>query len=129
METGMHWLSLFGHRPYGEDDRNSSLWKGLQGSWGARVNTAAFHAGKNPESEGYFRVPEALYNAALPKVTLVKALNQCIAKKYLHTLPDDKTPAKKWDEVVRTCREVEEKGVIYSFYFDEIRHGLHELGF
>lgn len=123
---GTHfWLSLFGNRPY-KDERLGR--RAYEGSYDPSV-VGNFNPGSDASREGYFRVPEAFYKAVLPKVTLVKILNRCIDKKYLHTLPDDKTPAKKWDEIVRTCKEVEEQGVIYDFYFDEIRPGLRELGF
>lgn len=114
-ESGIHWLSLAGNRPYDKDDKNSTLWRGMAGSWGTRVNTPAFDPGPAPESKGYFRVSEAFNKAALPKVTLVKVLNWCINQRYAR----DTRPIhikgmsdEAWQSFDARCRATEEHGVI-----------------
>lgn len=124
-ESGIHWLSLFGDRPY-KDDTDTTLLKGYEGSYRPGIKST-FKPGPNPEKNGYLRVPEAFYKGVLPKVTLVKVVNNCIVKRYLRTLPNDKTPADEWEQITQICREVEEQGLIYDFY--ERRYGLYKLRF
>lgn len=126
-ETGVHWLSLFGNRPYDKDDRDSTLWMGLQGGWGPRVKTITFDPVPTPESKGYFRVPEAFYRGVLPKVTLVKVLNDCINYHYAYTYRKEKAAADHWAEIFRTCKATEEQGLIYDFFHKKF--GLDESGY
>lgn len=126
-ETAVHWLSLFGERPYDQDDRDSTLWRGMQGSWGGLVKTVAFDPGPSPESNGYFRVPEAFNKAALPKVTLVKMLNDCINYRHAYKNRKDKASAEHWIEIFRICKDAEEQGLIYDFFHKT--YGLVDSGY
>lgn len=114
-KAGIHWLSLFGNRPYEQDARDSDLWSGMHGSWGGRVKTTNFNPGPNPESKGYFRVPETLNKAALPKVTLVKVLNWCINQRYARDTKPIHTKGmsdETWQAFDARCRATERHGVI-----------------
>lgn len=128
--TGIHWLSLFGKRPYDKDDLDSTLWRGMQGSWGVRVKTTAFDPGPNPQSKGYFRVPEAFNKAALPKAALVKVMNWCIRQK--HSPSDWKTNGQtiSWQQLMYRCDEAELNGRILPdprYHFG--KEGLQDTGY
>jgi len=117
-----YWLSLFGQRPYTAGVRG----KAREGSYDPSI-TGNFNPGARAKEQGYFRVPQAFYSEVLPKVTLVKVLNNCITKKHVFGLPGDKTSVEQREKIILMCQEIEEQGVIYDLY--KQRHGLYELGF
>lgn len=123
LDTIHFWLSLFGHRPYKEGSLSTAVhgshMRGMKGS---------FDPGSEPIKEGYFRVPEAFYRTVLPKVTLVKVLNDCVRYHHAYTLPNKGSP-ESWAKLFSACKEIEERGVIYSFPFSNVVKGLDELGF
>jgi hypothetical protein len=122
--TNHFWLSLFGNRPYKE----GRLSKALHGSYLPRLQ-GSFEPGPEPAKNGYFfRVPEKFYRAVLPKVTLAKALNDCIGRRYASTLPN-KASAEKWAEIFAACEDMEHNGTIYNLLGGKISEGLSELGF
>ena len=120
-----YWFSLFGTHPYLEGPSgkaiSGSYMRGVQGS---------FNPGPTPIKEGYFRMPEAFYQAVLPKVTLAKALNTCIGLRHASTLPN-KATAERWAEIFAACEDTEKNGTIYDLVLirDKIRKGLSNLGF
>ena len=113
-DGGVHWLSLNGERPYsrGKDGRYSTLWSGARGLYNSNIQSI-FAPGPNPESKGYFRVPEVFAREVLPKVTLVKVLNWCIQKKHAHANPVGKPmPPELWQQIADRCEEAEQRGRI-----------------
>lgn len=122
-ESTHFWLSLFGKHPYLEGPRGKALSgghvRGLQGS---------FNSGPAPVKEGYLRMPEAFYRAVLPKVTLVKALNECINQRHVFSLPN-KWPPESWAKVFAACEDMEKNGTIYSVLGGRVSEGLSDIGF
>lgn len=121
---GTHlWLSLFGKHPYLEGPRgkafSGSYMRGVQGS---------FKPGPTSDKEGYFRMPEVFYHAVLPKVTLAKALNDCIGQRHSYALPN-KGSAETWAKVFSACEDMEQNGTIYEVIGGRVREGLPDLGF
>jgi len=118
-----YWLSLFGSHPYlegpGGKARSGSYMRGVQDS---------FNPGPTPVKEGYFRMPEAFFQAVLPKVTLAKALNICISKRHVSALPN-KAPTEWWTSVFSACQDMEQNGTIYNLLGGKVSEGLSELGF
>jgi len=130
-DGGIHWLSLFGNRPY-HDDAALQTTKALSSGFLQNMKSK-FNPGQHPEKDGYFRVPEAFYRAVLPKVTLVKAINACVNYRHAYTLPNKGTP-EKWAKLFGACKEIEELGVIYdlvhgSVFYGEPVKALRETGF
>lgn len=117
MKGGAHWLSLLGERPYNRDkDGNySTLWGAVHGTYQPGIKSI-FDPGFVPESKGYFRVPEAFNKAVLPKVTLVKVMNNCINQKDAYRKRTGAKPEDSGEKVFRTCRDIEELGVIRDVY-------------
>ena len=120
-----YWISLLGTHPYLEGSGGRALsgsyMRGMQGS---------FNPGPAPVKEDYFRMPDAFYQAVLPKVTLAKALNTCIGLRHASTLPN-KATAERWAEIFAACEDTEKNGTIYDLVLirDKIREGLSNLGF
>lgn len=79
--------------------------------------------------QGYARVPEALYEAVLPKVTLAKAINQCIALRagYAHGTRKDVRGSKA--RTLAACDSIERKGEIFEITPEGAVRGWHKLGF
>jgi hypothetical protein len=117
------WFSLFGTHPYLTGPRGKSLsgsyMHGIQGS---------FNPGPTPAKEGYFRMPESFYQAVLPKVTLAKALNDCIGLRHASTLPN-KASMEEWAEVFAACKYMEQNGTIYNVRGKRVSEGLSKIGF
>lgn len=118
-----YWLSLFGTHPYLERPGGKALsgshMRGMQGS---------FNPGPAPNKDGYFRMPEAFYQAVLPKVTLAKALNECINQRHVSSLPN-KWPQESWAKVFAACEEMETNGTVYNVLSGRVSEGLSNLGF
>jgi hypothetical protein len=124
-QGGGIWLSLFGKRPFKNTD-DSSLLGGFQGAV-IRGYREVFEPGKNPAKDGYFRFPEAFYEAVLPKATLAKSLNDCTLNKYALLVKSMNTS--EWDKqrLLKNCEGIEKQGLIYDFYYD--RPGRYDVGF
>jgi hypothetical protein len=118
-----YWLSLLGKHPY----REGSGGRALSGSY-MRGIRGSFNPGPVPDKEGYFRMPEAFYHAVLPKVTLAKALNDCIGLRHASTLPN-KASVEEWTEVFAACKDMEQNGTIYNVRGKRVIEGLSNLGF
>lgn len=104
-EKGILWLSLFGDNPYGI--------KGPQIRSYRRDIKLTFDPGPNPERAGYVRMPEALYRALLPKVTLAKMLNWCINQEFAFSTRRGRGVSQEVsDGISRRCRDAEERGKI-----------------
>lgn len=128
LEGGSHWLSLLGERPW--DQTVSISPKAAHGVHNPRI-TAPFDPGSDPESMGYFRVPEAINKEALPKATLIKVLNWCIVKKHYHTNPVGKPmPAESWQPIADRCEAAENRGEIFPDpQYHLGKSGLQDRGF
>ena len=105
-EKGIIWLSLFGDNPY--DIKGPPKQRSY-----TRDIKLTFDPGPNPERSGYVRMPEALYRALLPKVTLAKMLNWCIGEEFAHsTRRGEHVSQEVWDGISRRCRDATERGKI-----------------
>lgn len=118
-----YWLSLLGKHPYLE----SPSGKARSGSY-VRDAHGSFNPGPAPNKDGYFRMPEAFYQAVLPKVTLAKALNECINQRHVSSLPN-KWPQESWAKVFAACEEMEKNGTVYNVLGGRVSEGLSNLGF
>lgn len=107
-EKGILWLSLFGDNPYGIISRYSHQKESY-----TRDIKLTFDPEPNPERAGYVRMPEALYKALLPKVTLAKMLNWCINQEFVPPTRTGKEVSQEVREgISRRCRDAEERGKI-----------------
>jgi len=122
-DTVHFWLSLLGDRPY----KMGPLSKAFLGSH-IRGMQGSFDPGAEPMKDGYFRIPEAFYRAVLPKVTLAKALNDCIGLRHTSAALN-KGSQEAWEKVYAACQEMEESGTIYNVLGGRVVEGLSELGF
>lgn len=119
-DQGIFWLSLLGKSPYFQEiDEKSRL--AVKGSY--KKTDITFEPGAHPEEKGYVKLPRSFYEVALPKMTLIKALNVCIAdKQYLN-----KASKEAQEDLLKHCNEMEKTGVIYDLYNN--RYGLTNGGF
>lgn len=105
-EGGVHWLSLLGERPW--DKREGAPPKAIHGTYDPR-KSFSFDSGPDPESKGFFRVPEAFNKAALPKAALIKVLNWCIHNEKVGNRP---IPEDASRSIANRCAEARMNGRI-----------------
>lgn len=131
-EKGSHWLSLQGERPYSrdKDGNDPTLWGAVHGTYRPGIKST-FDPGPDPESKGYFRVPEAFNKAALPKVTLIKVMNWCIGQRHSHAHPVGKPMSpESWEPIAYTCDEVEHHGrILPDPRYYSGKEGLQDTGY
>jgi hypothetical protein len=126
-KAGIHWISLLGERPW--DQTVSVSPKAAHGVYNPRV-IRPFDPGSDPESMGYFRVPEALNREALPKSTLIKVLNWCISQKWKPSDWRVNGRTIHMDELLERCDEVEQRGrVLPDTRYHPGKEGLQDQGF
>ncbi|HJV74937.1 MAG TPA: hypothetical protein VJ654_11995 [Noviherbaspirillum sp.] len=124
---GRHWLSLFGERPW--DKTESGPPKARHGQYDRNVN-ALFDSGHNPETRGYFPIPEAFNKVALPKAALIKVLNWCISKKDAHAKPVTPMPVESWEAIAYRCELAEQEGkILPDPQYHLGKKSLQEFGF
>lgn len=125
--VGAHWLSLLGERPW--DQTISPSPKAAYGVYNPRV-AGSFDPGSDPESMGYFRIPEAFNKEALPKATLIKVLNWCISQKWKPSDWRVNGQTIHVNELLERCDEVEQRGrVLPDTRYHPGKEGLQDQGF
>ncbi|MEK6658199.1 MAG: hypothetical protein AABY36_00795, partial [Campylobacterota bacterium] len=99
------------------------------------MNNITFDSGNHPEEHGFIRLPEAFYNVALQKMTLIKDLNYCIVMKHAHENPvaTSEKSTQAYNEFSEWCEDAEKNGIIFNpsdYLFQRPkRNGLFETGF
>lgn len=127
--TGIFWLSLFSKLPYSGELSHAS-----KGSY-KDMNNITFDSGNHPEEHGFIRLPEAFYNVALQKMTLIKDLNYCIVMKHAHENPvaTSEKSTQAYNELSKWCEDAAKNGIIFNpsdYLFQRPkRDGLFETGF
>lgn len=79
--------------------------------------------------KGYVLLPESFYETVLPKVTLIKSMNQCIAERSAYARGSSKDISGAKDRILAACEAVEQKGEIYHIGLDGLLRGWHGIGF
>lgn len=122
--TGIFWISLFGKLPYKNENALNSP-RALAGMY-TDINTS-FQPGIYPENNGYIRLPQSFQHVVLPKVTLIKSINQCITYVYGYEKRKKKIPIDIGNQLYSHCRDLKEDGLVYDFYNKKI--GYSGTGF
>lgn len=127
--TGVFWLSLFSELPFSGELSHASM-----GSYRDMDDIKNF-PGIHPEERGYICLPQSFQHIALPKVTLIKDLNRCIAAQYSHENPvaTSEKATQAYNEFSKWCEDAEKNGIIFNpsdYLFQRPkRNGLFETGF
>lgn len=124
---GEHWLSLLGERPW--DKTQGGPPKAVYGQYDRSINLG-FNPNANSESKSHLRVPGAFNNAALPKATLIKAMNWCI--RHRHSQSDWRVNGQtiSWQQMMQRCEEAERHGrILPDPRYYPGKEGLQDAGY
>lgn len=126
-----YWILLLGELPFDlggkphpynySDQFKKWLWSGT------------FNAGRDDHAlaKGFVRVPEALYRAVLPRVALIKSVNECVTWRARYVRAPRKDPLERFKTAIfAACDDVETKGEIYDLSMTgRVVHGRQDPRF
>lgn len=127
-----HWIWLFGELSY---NKEGSPWVHRYSErftkWMGWRDGGTFDPGPlaHTLANGHVRVPEAFYEAVLPKVTLIKAVNQCLMYRNGYEVGRVKDIDGSKARHMKACEEVEREGTIYEYSLNGLVKGWHQVGF
>jgi hypothetical protein len=124
-----YWIWIFGELSFNPHTGSNPYW--YSDAFRRWLSEGTFNAGPLDKAlaQGYVRLPEVLFESVLPKVTLIKAVNQCIGLRsgYSRGTVKDVDGSKRED--MAACAAVEERGEIYQITTRGPIRGWRGLGF
>jgi hypothetical protein len=123
-----YWIWLFGELSF---DRRSGQPHRYGAEFSKWLMDGTFDPGPLGQAlgKGFVRMPEAFYARLLPKVTLIKALNQCISYRAGYEQGFIKDVDGSRAKAFAACAEVEGKGEIHEIGLRGVVKGWHKVGF
>lgn len=124
-----YWLSLFGEIPFEQGSASKAISWGLSIQFQKWLHEDTFKPGPPEEAvkRGFIRLPEQLYVDVLPKIALIKSMNDCITAR---TGIQRRGKLRKGEaEILAACDRVEKRGEILDIYFGHVFVGRQEAGF
>jgi len=130
-KEGSHWISLFANLPFKKVNFAGGP-SAIYSNYRHEIKNIKFSSSSNNIENGYFKIPNNLYLASLPKVTLAKVLNSCIYKEKVgnHSSKNREKDSAMWKEISERCSNIRKFGLISNPYLKLPReNGLSELGY
>jgi hypothetical protein len=124
-----YWISIVGElfrNPSGS--QNLYFYSNEFNKW---LSTGTFDPGpvEHALGKGLVLFPESLYEILLPKVTLIKAVSQCISYRSGYEQGHLKDVDGSKAKVFAACTEIETKGEIYEIGLDGVVKGWRKIRF
>jgi len=130
-KNGSHWFSLLGYLPF-DNKRTHGGPSPIMQSYSLKYGNLKMEKSNFNFNKGYFQLTSKFHQMVLPKLTLVKALNNCIYKEKVgnQSLEVRNKNKAKWEEIKSRCDDIRKSGIIsdpYLYYSRE--QGLNESGY
>jgi len=124
-----HWIWLFGELPFNKE--GGPFVHAYSDKFMQWTMNGTFDPGPLEQTlaNGHVRVPEAFYEAVLPKVTLIKAVNECITYRNGYEVGRVRDIGGSRARHMKACEDVEREGTIYEYSLDGLVKGWHGVSF
>lgn len=124
-----HWVSILGETAFDQGSRADAHSWGLSDRFKKWLHTGNFDPGPPAHAirKGLVRVPNQLYANVLPKVALIKSMNECITSR---TGIERRRESRENDAaVLAACEGIEKRGEVRTFDFNHIFIGRPHQGY